>query len=117
MDKAIALSKIYKEITYNPACFNFSEEEARAKKLWRDPRPMPTEEDLQAAWDSVKDEIEKKDNENKRQKELGDIYVFFEGLLEHFLELKSKGDKLNKELDNFLIKYEDAKLKHPKIKE
>lgn len=50
MDKGIALSKIYNNVEYNPACFNFSEEEARAKKLWRDERPMPTLEQLQEAY-------------------------------------------------------------------
>lgn len=49
MDYQLAVSKIYPDARYNQACFNFSESEARVKKLWRDERPMPTQEELEAA--------------------------------------------------------------------
>lgn len=49
MDKQNAVYKIYPNAQFNPACFEFSESEARQKKLWRDPRPMPTQEELEAA--------------------------------------------------------------------
>ena len=39
---------IYPGADFNSACFNFTEQEARAKKLWRDPRPMPTKAQLEA---------------------------------------------------------------------
>jgi len=49
MDIRLAVSKIYPDAEYNPACFNFTEAEARAKKLWRDARAMPTQAELAAA--------------------------------------------------------------------
>ena len=49
MDVRLAVSKIYPDADYNPACFNFTEAEARAKKLWRDARAMPTQAELDAA--------------------------------------------------------------------
>jgi len=35
------------EVEYNPACFDFSEAEAREKKLWRSEKPMPTSETME----------------------------------------------------------------------
>ena len=49
MDYHLAVSKIYTNTDYNKACFNFTEEEAREKKLWRDVRPMPSLSELEAA--------------------------------------------------------------------
>ena len=60
MDKRLAMLKIYPDAQFNPACFNFTEEEARTKKLWRDPRPMPTQESLEAAHASALEEEELK---------------------------------------------------------
>jgi hypothetical protein len=49
MDYRLAADKIYSGISLNPACFNFSEAEARTRKLWVDSRPMPTHAELEAA--------------------------------------------------------------------
>lgn len=49
MDYYAVVSKIYEGADFNPACFNFTEQEARAKKLWRDERAMPTQQELEAA--------------------------------------------------------------------
>ena len=35
------------EVEYNPACFDFSEAEAREKKLWRSDLSMPTSETME----------------------------------------------------------------------
>lgn len=59
MDKNLALSKIYPDAEYNPACFDYSEEEARSKNLWRDARPMPTQAEMEAAYANCLDIIEK----------------------------------------------------------
>jgi hypothetical protein len=49
MDYVKLVSKIYTDgVDFNPACFNFSEQEARDKKLWRDDRAMPTQAELDA---------------------------------------------------------------------
>lgn len=69
--KIIAVGELYKNPSadYNPACFEFSEEEARAKRLWRDDRPMPTEEEAEAAyaeWESREGNIEKRRNEHNK---------------------------------------------------
>lgn len=58
MDYKKAVSKIYEDVYFNQACFNFSEEEARSKKLWRDERPMPTQEQLDEAQIIVQKEMD-----------------------------------------------------------
>tara|TARA_R110001599_G_scaffold21054_3_gene78617 strand:- start:90 stop:545 length:456 start_codon:yes stop_codon:yes gene_type:complete len=52
MEYNLAVSRIYEQADFNPACFNFTEEIARARKLWRDERPMPTQEQLEEALNS-----------------------------------------------------------------
>lgn len=42
MDYYGLIEMIAPQADFNPACFDFSEDEAREKLLWRDPRPMPT---------------------------------------------------------------------------
>lgn len=59
MDIVKCVDKITTLADYNPAAFNFSEEEARARKLWRDSRPMPTQEELESAWIEVQSDIER----------------------------------------------------------
>lgn len=59
MDYAFAVNKIYPSIEFNPACFDFSEIEAREKLLWRDPRPMPTIAELEAAQILVNQDLAK----------------------------------------------------------
>lgn len=46
MDNNILVRRIYNDIIFNPACFNFSEEEARKKGLWTDSRAMPSKLEL-----------------------------------------------------------------------
>ncbi|MHA1379301.1 MAG: hypothetical protein ACTSRG_13035 [Candidatus Helarchaeota archaeon] len=69
IDKLHAVSKIYdNSVSFNPACFRFTEEEARKKGLWRDSRPMPTQEQLE----SVSGEIEIELNIEKEKDQLKD---------------------------------------------
>lgn len=66
----IILKELGAEVEYNPACFNFTEEEARAKNLWRAELPMPTKEQLQIWWDTkYKAELEALDNAEKSKKQ------------------------------------------------
>lgn len=47
MDYVTAVYNIYgNDVDFNSACFNFTEEEARLRLLWRDERPMPTNQQL-----------------------------------------------------------------------
>ena len=88
MDYRLAVSKIYSDIGINPECFNFTEEEARVKKLWRDERPMPTREELQAALDKHYVEEDARGAEEKVRKSLmkdknANTKDRFEALLNH----------------------------------
>ncbi len=49
MEYNLVVAKIYEDADFNPACFQYSEAEAREKKFWRDARPMPTQAELDAA--------------------------------------------------------------------
>jgi hypothetical protein len=65
---------------FNPAAFEFSENEAREKKLWRDPKPMPTREELKAALKNVEKSLNKekiKDRFNKLKDHWQEIYDDF----------------------------------------
>jgi len=60
MNYNVLVSKIYEgqEVDFNPACFNFTEEVARAKKLWRDDKLMPTQEQLDAVQVTIQKEVD-----------------------------------------------------------
>jgi len=53
MDINTVVGKLLPSADFNPACFEFTEEEAREKKLWRDERPMPTLSELNEAWKGI----------------------------------------------------------------
>jgi len=104
MDKILAVFKICGPVQYNPACFDFSEEEAREKKLWTDPKPMPTQKELEAAWKEVQKELYKE----KRQEE-----YLKEGLsFNHFVELLIEND--SNAIAEFRAKRDEIKEKIPK---
>lgn len=54
---------------FNPACFNFTEEEARSKKLWIDERPMPTKEHLDAENVIYQAELEAENTDRQNKKD------------------------------------------------
>jgi hypothetical protein len=57
------------EVEFNPACFDLSESDAKAKNLWRSSLPMPTKEQLQTWWNTkYKAEIEALNNAEKNKK-------------------------------------------------
>lgn len=60
MNYQLAVPLIYPDAEFNPACFDFTEEEARKKKLWRDARPMPTSEEMTVVLDAHKVEEDEK---------------------------------------------------------
>ena len=85
---------IYKElgpqVEFRIACFDFSEEVARAKNLWTSLLPMPTKEQLQLWWDTkYKAELEAlandKKNKKKRFKDLADKKNFSKEEVEEIL--------------------------------
>jgi len=68
MDIALAMKYIDETAFYNPACFDFTEEEARAKNLWKSDNSMPTQAELQAASDIVSSDLAA--NQYKKDREL-----------------------------------------------
>lgn len=69
MDKVLIVNKLVPQAEYNPACFKFTEEEARKKKLWRDERSMPTQSEMDAEWLTIEQELvgEKTLKQNKKE--------------------------------------------------
>jgi len=85
---------IYKElgpeVEFNPACFNLSEADAKAKNLWRSSLPMPTKEQVQIWWDTkYKAELQAlalaEKNKKKRFKDLADKKNFSKDEVEEIL--------------------------------
>ena len=84
MDVGFATTLIYQDADFNPACFDFNEEEARAKKLWRDERPMPSMDELKSALDNFKKETEYKSKRlNEYEKRGLNFDKFIEALIEN----------------------------------
>ena len=103
MDKRKAVDLIYPGVEYNPACFEFSEAEARAKKLWRDARPMPTDAELQAALDG-----DTEGYKERRKKDYRDEGLTFEKYVELLIENDNAG------MAQFRAQRDVIKARHPK---
>lgn len=108
MDYILLVPKIYENPDFNPACFNFSEEEAREKKLWRDSRPMPTSEQMQTEWDKIKIEIEKNKYKEERREKYQEQGLFFDKFVEMLIENDTAG------IEDFRAKRSVIKLEIPK---
>lgn len=72
MDFKLAVSKIYQDADFNEACFGFTEAEARSRKLWRDARPMPTNQELKDALTLANKEIQVKEAYDQMVKDIYD---------------------------------------------
>ena len=114
MDYILAVSKIYEQANFNPACFNFTEKKAREKKLWRDERPMPTKKQLKEA--SVEVEKEEKANEykEKRKQEYPDIGSQLDIIWKQFNFMILNGGELLPECEDMLSDINKIKSKYPK---
>lgn len=108
MNICLAVHKLVPQADYNPACFDFSEEEARKNLLWRDERPMPTMEQLLSVKAEVDSELAVEDVRNKRREayELAGLHI------EKFTEMIIEDDQEGMQA------FRDARLvikqKHPK---
>lgn len=50
MDIALVVNELVPKARYNIKAFEYSEFDARELKLWRDYRPMPTQQELEDKW-------------------------------------------------------------------
>lgn len=57
MDIPRVVEELVPGADYNPACFNFTEAEARDMMLWRDAAAMPTQAQLDAKWTELQSTI------------------------------------------------------------
>lgn len=108
MNYTIAVDRIYPEAVFNPACFNFTEQEAREKKLWTDERPMPTEAELLAeleAYNAERAAIVYKENREKEYPSTDELVV---ALWEKVVEGRSDSSNALE------TKRQAVKIKHPK---
>lgn len=83
--------EIYGEVDYNPSCFDFTEQEARDKKLWRDNRAMPTQQELDDAnviVSSQEDAVAYKENRKADYDEQG---LSFDSYVEMLIEDDTAG--------------------------
>ena len=107
MDYVLAVSKIYPEgVNYNPACFDFSEEEARERKLWRDDKAMPSIAECK----KVLTEYERTESYKEKRR----LDYEKEGLsILDYLELIIEDDQVG--MQAYKQKRNAIKAKHPKI--
>ncbi len=89
-------------VDYNPACFDFSETEAREKKLWRSEKPMPTSETMETENAKIVTEQASTQYQRDRQAE-------YPSLLELTVALYDTDDKSAVEAKRAAVK-----LKYPK---
>ena len=71
MDLALTMDALLPGIGYNPAFVDFTEEEAREKKLWTSVENMPTTEELNTAWAILTLEI----NINKYKEDRANAHI------------------------------------------
>lgn len=92
MDYYGIVAKIYTDgADFNPACFNFTEKVAREKKLWRDPRPMPTQEELQAVLAEIVIEEDKVKYKKSRKSKYDEQGLSFDKWIELEIEQDEEG--------------------------
>ena len=108
MDYYLAVSKIYEGADFNPACFNFTEEIAREKKLWRDARPMPTPGQITAAMDEASAELAAVEYKDLRKKEYENQGLSFDS----FVEMLIEGDNVG--MEQYRAKRDNVKATYPK---
>ena len=108
MDRRMALYRLIPDADYNPACFDFTEQEARDKKLWRDPRPMPSNAELQAEYDAWVLEEEATSYKEKRKKDYETDGLHFDVFVEMLIENDEVG------MANYRSERNAIKIKHPK---
>jgi len=95
MDINRIINNLVPGASFNPACVNFTESQARDKKLWRDTRKMPTQSEIEAEHDRLVIEDQKVEYIEKRKEKLkediGDVYDLMQWLFDDI-----KAGKLNK---------------------
>jgi hypothetical protein len=67
---AIVKNLLGEGVTFNPSCFDYSEEEAREKKLWTSNLSMPTKKDIEKADKEIKREGAKGKASLEKEKEI-----------------------------------------------
>ena len=108
MNYQAAILKIYPDADFNPACFNFTEEEAREKKLWRDARAMPTTEEITDALVLVEEEKTASQYKSDRALEYNKQGLSFDSFVEMLIEGDTAG------MNTFKQKRDAIKANHPK---
>lgn len=114
MDLRLAIEETTPGADYNPAAFDFSENEARAKKLWRDPRPMPTQKELEDAWKLIEKDFKDEEAKNKRRGEFPPIGDQLDAIWKQFEAMKSGGQNLTQDANSILNKIKEVKENNPK---
>lgn len=108
MDYYRIVENILPGADFNPACFEFSEEDARAKKLWRDARPMPTQQQISAEWASIQAILADEAVKEARKKDYEKDGLSFNRFIELIIEEDEAG------MAAFRAKRAQIKARHPK---
>lgn len=111
---SLAVSQLRPGASFNPACFEFEEQEARSRKLWRDTRSMPTLAEVDAVLNEYHKQCEKINYKKLRQAEYPAVGDQLDAIWKQLKLMQNNDEVMNGECADYLKLIDDIKAKYPK---